>query len=884
MDISRRILPSVPVRTRLLELKIEFAHLRTTAGKNPLTRIATLSQNRANRSNFGKNDNLVRSSSEVASTLKWGPPWSRPLKGSIWPKLAILPRNSNLIRPRLELLEPRLYLSGTGLTGQYFFNDNFTGLADTRTEAVAYNWGAGSPGAGIDADTFSVRWIGQVQPQFTERYTFTAVSDEGVRVWVNGQLVVDDWMPHTARNAAGSIDLVADQLYDIRVDYREWTGSARMELNWSSASQAYQLIPRDRLYPSPSGLLGSYSDSSGGTRQQVDPTIDFNWGLGAPTGLTADHFQATWTGRLQADYSELYNFATRSDDGVRLWIGGELVIDNWTNHTATVDLGSKWLEAGKWYDFKVEYFDNTSTAQMELRWSSVRQTGAGVYETIPTANLQAMQETPVTFSNPLGAGADPYVVRWNGMYYLVRSSGGAVWIDRAASLDNIHNSTPESDSVKVWTPPAGTGYSKQIWAPELHFFNGKWYIYVAASDGNNDTHRMQVLERNGTDPFGAFTYKGQIAAATDRWAIDGTAFEWQGSMYFVWSGWPSATNGQQNLYIAQMDTPWSLGTDRVLLSTPTYSWEKYGLAINEGPEALIEGSTLNIIYSASGYWTNQYSLGRLTYNGVGPILSAVSWTKASQPVFKATSEVTGVGHASFTKSPDGSENWIVYHAHADPTTFNDDRVIRIQPFTFNANGTPNFGQPVPPGQLLTVPSVGPDPERPIVAGDYQADGTANNLDYNLWRATFGSAVFPGVAADGNASGTTDAGDYVLWRKATSPASGQLVTTLASTAVTQSSSDSAPQVDKYQERSLTLTSPQVVPAKSTRAAVAPHSVRLYTNERHHDDALLVLLSQHPRETRPQFEFDGANPAADQLDVGDSSAWHNACDAILTSLLM
>ena len=100
--------------------------------------------------------------------------------------------DNKLIRPRFEILEPRLYLSGSGLTGQYFFNDNFTGLADTRTQAVAQNWGAASPGAGIDADTFSVRWTGQVQPRFSEHYSFTALSDEAVRVWVDGQLVVDD--------------------------------------------------------------------------------------------------------------------------------------------------------------------------------------------------------------------------------------------------------------------------------------------------------------------------------------------------------------------------------------------------------------------------------------------------------------------------------------------------------------------------------------------------------------------------------------------------------------------------------------------------------------------------------------------------------------------
>ena len=142
-------------------------------------------------------------------------------------------------------------------------------------------------------------------------------------------------------------------------------------------------------------------------------------------------------------------------------------------------------------------------------------------------------------------------------------------------------------------------------------------------------------------------------------------------------------------------------------------------------------------------------------------------------MFQATSLVTGTGHASFTKSPDGTEDWIVYHAHANPTTFNEDRVIRIQPFTFNSNGTPNFGQPVPPGQLLDVPSIGPDPERPILAGDYQADGLVSAADYDVWRATFGNSIFPGVAADSNANGTADAADYVLWRKSAGSSASQL---------------------------------------------------------------------------------------------------------------
>src|SRR3954471_22260682 len=123
-----------------------------------------------------------------------------------------------------------------------------------------------------------------------------------------------------------------------------------------------------------------------------------------------------------------------------------------------------------------------------------------------------------------------------------------------------------SDSVLAWSAPNGTNYSQQVWAPDLHQFGSSWYIYVAASDGNDANHHMHVLERDAADPFGPFYYKAQLAATTDRWAIDGTAFQWQNTLYFVWSGWPGFTDGQQNLYIAEMRNPWTLLGDRVLIS------------------------------------------------------------------------------------------------------------------------------------------------------------------------------------------------------------------------------------------------------------------------------------------------------------------------------
>jgi GH43 family beta-xylosidase len=661
-----------------------------------------------------------------------------------------------------ERLERRIVLAGNGLTAQYFFNADFTGLADTRVEAIAQNWGTAGPGVGISTDNFSVRWTGQIEPQYSQAYTFRLISDEGVRLWVGGQLLIDDWVAHTVRTTtSAAINMVAGQLYDIRLDYYEGTGSAQVQLQWSSTSQALQTVPTSRLYESPAGLLGTYRDSNGANVSRVDSAVNFNWANSVPVaGVAADNFSVNWTGQIRADFADNYNFKIATSDRVRLRIGDDLIIDNWEAPLTTNPTGTKWLEPGKWYDIRVEYADDSGTASVQLQWSSPQQT-AGEFYVVPQAKLQAA--AAANFQNPLGAGADPWVVYENGYYYLARSQGNSVRITRATSLEDIHQDSGRSQSIRAWTAPVGTDYSSQIWAPELHHFGSNWYIYVAASDGDNANHRMQVLQRTGNDPFGAFTRVGQLAAQTDRWAIDGTAFEWNGSLYFVWSGWPGSTNGIQNLYIAQMQNPTAISGERVLLSAPTLAWERHGLPINEGPQILVHDGTLSIIYSGSGYWTNDYALGRLTFNGTGAILDPASWSKSQQPVFQKTSAITGVGHASFTTSPDGSENWIAYHAHANPTVFNEDRVIRIQPFTFNADGTPNFGKPLTPGQSLIVPSAVADPERAALVADYQADGAVNDNDYNVWRATFGKTAFTGVAADGSGSGTVDAADYVLWR-------------------------------------------------------------------------------------------------------------------------
>ena len=149
--------------------------------------------------------------------------------------------------------------SGIGLEGQYFNNLTLTGASLTRTDAVVnFNWGSSSPDPGvINIDQWSVRWSGQVQPLYSQIYTFYTTTDDGARLWVNGVLLIDKWVNQSSTEWSGAISLVAGQKYSLQMDYYENTGVASAELSWSRASQAKGIIPETQSYPAqPSGQNG----------------------------------------------------------------------------------------------------------------------------------------------------------------------------------------------------------------------------------------------------------------------------------------------------------------------------------------------------------------------------------------------------------------------------------------------------------------------------------------------------------------------------------------------------------------------------------------------------------------------------------------------------
>jgi len=310
---------------------------------------------------------------------------------------------------------------------------------------------------------------------------------------------------------------------------------------------------------------------------------------------------------------------------------------------------------------------------------------------------------PIVDAAPSTGSADPSVVRHRGWYYYCRSiDDAAIVVARAHRLQDIGAA---ERTVVFRAPPSGP-HSRQLWAPELQRIGARWYIYFAASDGDNAHHRMHVLRSAGDDPRGPYDFMGALKTTPDTWAIDGVALQWRGRLFFVWSGWAQTDDGfPQRLYIARMKTPWRLEGKRHLLASPDPGWESAGAALLEAPEVLRHRGRTFIVYSAGASWGDDYGLGLLMHTGGDP-RSAASWRKLAGPVFTKSpaAGVFGVGHASFVRSPDGREDWIVYHATSREGAGWSGRSVRAQRFDWTRDGMPIFGAPVAPGIPLAEPS------------------------------------------------------------------------------------------------------------------------------------------------------------------------------------
>jgi GH43 family beta-xylosidase len=305
-----------------------------------------------------------------------------------------------------------------------------------------------------------------------------------------------------------------------------------------------------------------------------------------------------------------------------------------------------------------------------------------------------------TFTNPIKRnGPDPWLQYHNGYYYLATTTwNSTITMRRSRTLAGLSSA---ADQV-IFTLSGRPNGCCNMWAPEFHLLGGRWYLYYVAGQNVpdfNPTQRLHVLESAGTDPMGPYTFKADLG---NTWELDPSILQHGGKLYLM----GSAMDGTQSLTITPMSNPYTLSGARRTISQPTLSWERQTAPVNEGAEPLYRNGKTMIVYSASACWGPDYKLGLLTLTGSDP-LNRSHWTKSPNPVFQRNdgNGVFAPGHNGFFKSPDGTEDWIVYHANDSAGGGCDmNRSTRAQKFTWNADGTPNFGTPVRLGTQLAAPS------------------------------------------------------------------------------------------------------------------------------------------------------------------------------------
>ncbi|WP_159882179.1 glycoside hydrolase family 43 protein [Paenibacillus puerhi] len=297
--------------------------------------------------------------------------------------------------------------------------------------------------------------------------------------------------------------------------------------------------------------------------------------------------------------------------------------------------------------------------------------------------------------------ADPWVYKHTDGYYYFTASVpeyDRIEVRRARSLEGLAKAEPKT----VWRKHESGPLSANIWAPEIHYIEGKWYIYFAAArttetnEGLFD-HRMYVLENAGSHPLeGAWEEKGQIRTKWESFSLDATTFEHRGVRYLVWAQKAPDIPGNSNLYISEMSNPWTLRGEQVMLTKPEYAWEIIGFKVNEGAAVLKRGGRIFISFSASATDAN-YCMGLLEADEKANLLDPASWRKSEQPVLRTNEEagIFGPGHNSFTKSEDGQDDVIVLHARkyrdivGDPL-YDPNRHTFIRKLLWTQDGTPDL--------------------------------------------------------------------------------------------------------------------------------------------------------------------------------------------------
>lgn len=308
--------------------------------------------------------------------------------------------------------------------------------------------------------------------------------------------------------------------------------------------------------------------------------------------------------------------------------------------------------------------------------------------------------TPTEYDKPIdhSNGGDPFIVEADGEFYYTYTTGGGIDIKQIKSFDDT---TVIREKTVFWAGENGT--VGDIWAPEIHKIDGRWYIVSCArfsetavspgtmpegkeSDIREDYYRYSFVMRSKTeDIYGEYEFMG-IIAPDGLNTIDGTYLQKDGKLYFVYSAY--MYTGYQNLQICEMENPYTLKADEngnnncVILSKPTLYWEKKGWSVNEAPAVLYTDDNIYLLYSASGYSSGHYCLGMLTLKG-DDVMNRQHWLKNLTRVMyhEPFREIYSPGHCSFLYRENG-DIYMVYHANTTFKFNESPRLTYIKPVQF----------------------------------------------------------------------------------------------------------------------------------------------------------------------------------------------------------
>lgn len=351
---------------------------------------------------------------------------------------------------------------------------------------------------------------------------------------------------------------------------------------------------------------------------------------------------------------------------------------------------------------------------------------------LPLIPAEAARADYINYPSPVvEQRPDPSVYRHSDGYYYMTATvpgGKSVELRRSTTIAGLADATTQT----AFTSPETGAMSGYIWAPDIQYWDGAFYMYFSASPSNDlfSGQRLYYIKNTCSNPTScSWTAPQRIDTGWESFQLDPESFEHDGNRYLVWAQHDPAINNNSNLYIARMSGATGITGSVTRISVPTLAWETEGYAVNEGPQVIKRNGRIFIAYSASAT-DARYKLGLLTASDTSDLLDAQSWTKRQTPVFQSANGVYGPGHGDFTVAEDGVTDLLVFHGRPyDPPVpdalMDPNRHTRVQQLYWADNGEPFFGQPLANG--MTAPGI-------------RGQGSDRCIDDSGWNTADGATV------------------------------------------------------------------------------------------------------------------------------------------------